>query len=212
MKHTFVVSDESVNSYGQIVKLNGIDTTRFLKNPIMLYGHDVNNVLGYWENIRIEKCLMYADAVFDMDNPESADVARKVEQGFLKATSLGLRLLDSDDRFIYKCELYEISIVPIGANSNTLKMYNNTELLQLNFKLKLNNVDLLQSIIALLGLDPKATEQDVLKEIEALLGVKKEKDTEKEEQVQKELQLSLVAGKINHSTLQQFTKLYQTKI
>lgn len=207
MKHTFVVSDESVNSYGLIVKTDGIDTTRFLKNPIMLYGHDVNNVIGYWENIRLNGAVMYADAVFDMDNQLGADVARKVEQGFLKATSLGIDVLEKDNEFIYKSELHEISIVPIGANSNTLKMYNKPELLQLNFKLKLNNVDLLQSIIALLGLDPKATEQDVLKEVETLLGVKKEQEGQQEQKVQQELKLALDAGKINHSTLPQFTKL-----
>lgn len=207
MKHTFVVSDESVNSYGVIVKTSGIDTSRFLKNPIMLYGHDVNNVIGYWENIRVEGTVMYADAVFDMDSEFAISIAKKVEKGFLKATSLGIHVLERDTEFIHKAELHEISIVPIGANSNTLKMYNKPELLQLNFKLKLNNVDLRQSIIALLGLDPKATDEDVLKVVESLLEIKKENDNTKEEQVQQELQLALSAGKINHSTLPQFTKL-----
>lgn len=208
MKQTFVVSDESVNSYGLIVKTDGIDTSRFLKNPIMLYGHDRDNVIGYWENIQIKDGVMYADGVFDTDTEFSADIARKVEKGFLKATSLGIDVLESDDKFIYKSELHEISIVPIGANSNTLKMYSKPELLKLNFKL--NTVDLKQSIIAMLGLDSKATDEEILKEVETLLNVKKDAEDQKEEQIQQELQLALGSRKIDHSTLPHFQKLLRS--
>lgn len=38
-KNTFRLSDESINSYGLIVKTDGINLERFIKNPVMLYSH-----------------------------------------------------------------------------------------------------------------------------------------------------------------------------
>ena len=45
-KNTFVISDESVNSYGYIVKTDGIDITAFERNPVMLYMHERKTVVG----------------------------------------------------------------------------------------------------------------------------------------------------------------------
>lgn len=53
-KISFVISDESVNSYGYIVKTDGRDTTAFERNPVMLYMHERKTVVGRWENIRKE--------------------------------------------------------------------------------------------------------------------------------------------------------------
>lgn len=50
--HTFVVSDESPNSYGFVVLTEGIDTAQFERNPVMLYMHERSRVVGRWENIR----------------------------------------------------------------------------------------------------------------------------------------------------------------
>lgn len=53
--NTFVLSDESVNSYGFIVQTAEIDTAQFERNPVMLYMNDRDNgVLGRRENIRRE--------------------------------------------------------------------------------------------------------------------------------------------------------------
>lgn len=127
MNKTFVVSDESVNSYGFTILTSGIDLSRFEKNPIMLLQHDSKNIIGKWENTRIEGNKLLSDAVFDMDSELGADVARKVEQGFLKATSLGITYNKEDldaENVLSKCVLHEISIVSIGSNENALKLYN----------------------------------------------------------------------------------------
>ena len=63
MNKTFVVSDESVNSYGYTILTAGIDLSRFEKNPIMLLQHDSKNIIGKWENVRIEDNKLLADAV-----------------------------------------------------------------------------------------------------------------------------------------------------
>ena len=60
---TFVLSDESVNSYGFVVLTEGIDTSAFERNPVMLYMHNRDgNVIGRWENIRKEDKRLLGDA------------------------------------------------------------------------------------------------------------------------------------------------------
>ena len=66
---TFIVSDESVNSYGMIILTAGIDTSRFEQNPVMLYMHERATIVGRWENIRKENDKLLADAVFDDSTP-----------------------------------------------------------------------------------------------------------------------------------------------
>ena len=127
MNKTFVVSDESTNSYGFNVLTDGIDLSRFEKNPIMFYQHDSQKVIGKWENVRKEGNQLLADAVFDTESELGKEVSRKVEQGFLKATSLGISFQRTDlssDNKLSKCLLHEISIVSIGSNHNALKLYN----------------------------------------------------------------------------------------
>lgn len=85
-KHTFLVSDESLNSHGFKVLTAGINTTNFEKNPVMLYMHDrSHSVIGRWENLRKEGNKLYADAIFDEEDPEAVKIAGKVERGFIKA-------------------------------------------------------------------------------------------------------------------------------
>ncbi len=80
---TFVLSDESVNSYGNVVLTEGIDTTAFERNPVMLYMHNRDgNVIGRWENIRKEDKRLLGDAVFDDSTELAATVKKQVEKGF----------------------------------------------------------------------------------------------------------------------------------
>lgn len=46
---TFVISDESVNSYGKVILTDGIDISQFERNPVMLYMHERATVVGRWE-------------------------------------------------------------------------------------------------------------------------------------------------------------------
>lgn len=138
---TFVVSDESVNSYGYRVLTDGINTEQFERNPIMLYMHNRNEwsgnttgVIGRWENLRKEDGKLLADAVFDENDDFAVSVKSKVEQGFLKMASIGAGIIETseDEKYLVKgqtrptvtkSELVEISIVDIGSNSNALKLY-----------------------------------------------------------------------------------------
>lgn len=171
-KTTFVVSDESVNSYGFVVLTAGIDTSRFERNPVMLYMHERKTVIGRWENIRKDGKRLLADAVFDESTPIGAQVKTQVEKGFLRSASISVDFIESEEingvKTVTKSELQEISIVDIPANSNALKLYrkNGRQVLRLSVPVTVD--DLRAAIIELLGLDEGATDEEILTEIQAL--------------------------------------------
>lgn len=170
-KHTFLVSDETVNSYGFKVLTNGIDTKRFESNPIMLYMHERANIIGRWENIRKENGQLFADAVFDIEDPIAKEIAGKVERGFLKSASIGITKANLKDGVVSGCELMEISIVDIGSNSNALRLYTDTEE---TIQLKLNEFSSVGSITSILGLSKDKTASEIVAQVKSLVNLKDE--------------------------------------
>ena len=86
---TFVLHDESVNSYGFRMLTAGAVLEEFKKNPVMLYNHDDREMpIGRWDNIRIEDNRILADAHFDELDPRGKEIARKVEAGYINACLL----------------------------------------------------------------------------------------------------------------------------
>lgn len=170
-KHTFLVSDESVNSYGFKVLTNGIDTKRFETNPIMLYMHERANIIGRWENIRKENGQLFADAIFDIEDPTAKEIAGKVERGFLKSASIGITKANLKDGIVNGCELMEISIVDIGSNSNALRLYTDTEE---TIQLKLNEFSAVGSITSILGLSKDKTTSEIVAQVKNIVQLKDE--------------------------------------
>lgn len=167
---TFVVSDESVNSYGMVTLTAGIDTSRFEQNPVMFYMHERATIVGRWENIRKEDDKLLADAVFDDTTPIGKQVKSQVEKGFLRAASIGIEIVERKTikgvDTVTKCILNEISIVDVPANENALKLYrrNGRNVL----RLVENVTDLRSAIIDVLGLESDVTDSEILAEIRAL--------------------------------------------
>lgn len=136
MAHTFVLHDESVNTYGFRMLTSGANLDEFRKNPVMLYNHnDWNMPIGRWENIRVEGTQILADAVFDESDPEGRRVKDKVEGGFLRMASIGawppeevsddpiLKLPGQTGTTVLRWTVREASICSIGANHNALAFY-----------------------------------------------------------------------------------------
>ncbi|TDL99614.1 MAG: hypothetical protein C4K58_06900 [Flavobacteriaceae bacterium] len=139
---------------------SGIDVSQFEKNPLMYYLHSTElygsgigeEVIGRWENLRLEGDSWYADAVFDRTSELGAKIAKKVEGGFLRMTSMGIGVTEiSEDPLVLlsgqtrptvsKCRLFEISICPEGLNDGAL--------LKLSYDGKNTEVD---SVLPLLSL------------------------------------------------------------
>jgi hypothetical protein len=138
---TFVLSDDSLNSYGFRTLTAGIDIAQFAKNPIMLFMHnrpwrgikDEYSVIGRWENIRKEDGKLLADAVFDLNDPFAKSIADKVDNDFIRMASLGFSptewseeadvLVPGQTRAtVTKSIAKEASIVDLGGNNNALAL------------------------------------------------------------------------------------------
>lgn len=82
---TFVLHDESVNTYGFRMLTSGANLEEFRKNPVLFLNHkDWELPIGRWENIRIEGTRILADAVFDENDEEAIKVMKKVETDFVR--------------------------------------------------------------------------------------------------------------------------------
>jgi hypothetical protein len=136
MKKSFVLHDETLNTYGFRMLTSGADLTEFRKNPVMLLNHnDWSLPIGRWENIRTEAGKVLADPVFDLKDERGAEVSGKVERDFMRMASIGAwpPLEVSDDPMLMlpgqklptvtKWKVREASIVTIGGNHNALAFY-----------------------------------------------------------------------------------------
>jgi len=217
---TFILSDNSINSYGGRVLTKGLQLDRFRKNPVILFNHDRWYMpIGRWENIRIEGDQLLADASFDMDDELGKTVAGKVEKGVLSAASIGVDILESSTEpeflvagqtrgTVTKGEIYEASIVDIPGNKNAVKLRSANAGLTLsadadatiiNQLLPSINCDM-EKIALTLGLPKEATEDQIVLAIESL-------DSQAKQAVPALMALGLAKGVITEKTQEKYEKL-----
>lgn len=139
----FVLSDGTKkNSHGFRIDLAGIMLERFSGNPVMLYMHDTNQLIGQWENLKVENNKLIADPDFDLEDENAKKIAGKVERGYLKGASLGIVVLEMkeiDGEYVAtKSELIEASVVPVPSDAGAIRLYdeNRQELTFEQVKLK----------------------------------------------------------------------------
>lgn len=198
---TFVLHDESVNTFGFRMLTSGADLTEFLKNPVMLLRHDDWALpIGRWVNIRIEEDKILADADFDMADERGLEVARKVADGYIRSCSIGAWVTESSDDpelflegqwlpTVTKWQVREASICTIGANHNALALYDaygskiNMEsktdietVIQLidNPNIKNKRKEMNKELLQLLSLSDNATDEEAVKAVRKLQEEKKE--------------------------------------
>lgn len=124
---TFVLSDESVDRMGDVIRADGWSLDAFRKNPIALFGHDHSAIVGVWTDIKVVgKRLMGTLKLAAPGTSELVDVTRKlIEQKILKAVSVGFQPIEAKPRkdggYEYtRSALHEVSLVAVPANSNAL--------------------------------------------------------------------------------------------
>jgi phage head maturation protease len=136
----FIASDETVDRYGDIIRVAGWDVTAFRSNPVLLFGHKSGSLpVGKVAEITVDTKArqLVADTEF-MPEGMSAfadEVWRAVDGGFLNASSVGFMptvdpnpIWKNDDEetgiltgfeFVGQ-ELLELSVVPVPANPAAL--------------------------------------------------------------------------------------------
>lgn len=196
--YKFTVHDDSVNTYGFRMLTEGANLEEFRKNPVVLYNHnDWEAPIGRADNIYKENGKLVAEIVFDEEDPKAAEIAGKVERGFLRMTSVGawppeeatddelMKLEGQTGPTITRWTLREISICPIGANHNALAMYDrNTgkriDLSDKNAVIRLTDgiynkpktITSMSVLTQMLKLSDSASEQAIAEEVRKLIALR----------------------------------------
>ncbi len=129
----FVVSNEGVDRDGQSIVLKEIDRTSFRQNPVVLWTHNIDeirppigSVINDYED---SKGNLIQHVRFDMEDEFAALICRKVKKGFIKACSIGGRVIEfardektgaTDYSKVLRMEQAELSIAPIGKHRDAL--------------------------------------------------------------------------------------------
>ncbi|HRG59853.1 MAG TPA: HK97 family phage prohead protease [Bacteroidia bacterium] len=138
----FIISDESLNRNGYRVLNSALNFDSFNKNPVMLFNHvrsgdGYKGPIGRWENVRLTEKGWIAEAVFDENDKFAMSIKKKVEGGFLKASSIHIADEDlevsTDTELmlpgqwlptVTKAGVLEISICDIPANTSAFLLFN----------------------------------------------------------------------------------------
>ena len=126
----FVMSDESVDRVGDVVRAKGWDLDQFQRNPIALFGHSHDKIIGTWENVRVvgKKLMGRLKLAEKGTSPEIDTIWKLIEQRILKAVSVGFQPLegnpikDTGGFEFTKQILHECSLVAVPANANALSI------------------------------------------------------------------------------------------
>lgn len=142
---TFVISDETLDRDGEILKADGCRVDHYNNNPVVLYHHDSGGP-GWFGDRKVnpDAVVGYAAVYRDGDqwladitlepgdiNPDADKVFKKIKFGSLRAVSVGFKHIrghwgemdkgeDTGIYYIDDWELLEISVVPIPANPSAL--------------------------------------------------------------------------------------------
>jgi HK97 family phage prohead protease len=123
----FVLSDGTVDRYGDIVEPDGWDLRNFKKNPIALFGHSSSFPIGKWSDLRVEagKLIGRLNLAKRGTSQRLDELIGLVEQGILRAVSVGFMAVKAEpldaekpygaQRYL-KSELLETSLVSVPAN------------------------------------------------------------------------------------------------
>jgi len=137
--YTFIGSDETIDRDGEVIKVDGWQLANYKKNPVIMYAHDHwsppvgKSLRTYKEDGKLKFKVQFAsEGVYPL-----ADTVRGlVDDGILKGVSVGYRAIareyPSDEEngktkkekprvVTTKAELYELSIVNVGANPAALR-------------------------------------------------------------------------------------------
>lgn len=132
-KLEFVLSDATIDRYGDSIDPKGWDLKAFKQNPIALFGHSNDFPIGNWSDLRIQggKLIGKLNLAARGTSARIDELISLVEQGVLRAVSVGFipkksEPIDPDkpyagQKYISQ-ELIETSLVSVPANPAALQI------------------------------------------------------------------------------------------
>lgn len=125
----FVLSDETPDRMGDVIRIDGWQLDNFRKNPIALFGHRADFPIGTWSRLRVEDGALRGLLTLAPQGTSSRidEIRRLIEANILRAVSVGFRPIESRPRgadapgvLFERQELVEASLVAIPANPNAI--------------------------------------------------------------------------------------------
>lgn len=119
-----VITTSSVDRHNENIDTGGIDTSTYMANPVVLYGHDYEG-LPIGKTLKLTEMKNKIKARFQLavtEYPFASTVYEMVKGGYLNAVSIGgiVREWSDDYRTIMKMDMVEFSVVPVPANPEAL--------------------------------------------------------------------------------------------
>lgn len=124
----YVMSDGSVDAYGDTIDPNGWDLAQFDRNPVALFGHAKSFVIGRWQDVKVDGGRLIGTLILASEGTSERidEIIRLARQGILRAVSVGFWPLEWKDRTdgidFLKQRLVETSLVSVPANPNALQI------------------------------------------------------------------------------------------
>lgn len=134
---TFIASTNSSDRYGDIVDNESWLLDSYKKNGVILLNHRQDMLpIGRAKSVEVIDGQLEVDVEFDLGDELGAEVARKVERGFMSAVSVGFQprkqiarselptdhvaYTKGSGMYFQENELLEISVVTIPANADAV--------------------------------------------------------------------------------------------
>lgn len=100
------------------------DLPKFMENPVMLFSHQLDKVIGSWKKLEEQEKGLYGEAEINLNTQLGKDVYALINDGDLKGLSIGYQVKQADIdkvtgvRLLIKVKLWEISVVAIPMNQS----------------------------------------------------------------------------------------------
>jgi HK97 family phage prohead protease len=124
----YILSDASIDRYGDTINQDGWDLKNFQANPIALFNHNPDFPVGTWSRLSVKdgRLIGRLDLAPEGTSPRIDEIRRLVDAGILKAVSVGFKpreVKPTEKGFHYlKSELVETSLVSVPANPSALQI------------------------------------------------------------------------------------------
>ncbi len=172
----FIVNDETKkNSHGFYLLNAGGRFDRFTENPVMLYNHDLKELIGKWDNLHTEDRCLIAEPDFDEVDEYALKIKGKVDRGYLRGASPGIIILAAEWRenpvthemeiYVTEWELFEVSVVSVPSNAGalTLKVYDSNHAFVSDDKIQCHVENIIRLSIDNQSTNLKVKEMDIIK-------------------------------------------------